>query len=232
MQNRLQSAFKLVPALAAVLLSSACVVSDDDKGASAADSAALATPAPGTGAPGDTGMGSALPMDSAGSANAATPVSDMRVEVDITARKLRVYKGQDSIAAYPVAVGSEKWPTKTGEWRITQVVFNPEWTPPDESWAEEREPRKPGDPKNPLGRAQLVYDPPRSIHGTNAPSSIGKAVSHGSIRLSNDNVLKLGRQLMESAGVTKDSAWFRSTRTNRSEKQIVDLPGGVPIRVF
>src|SRR3712207_8091432 len=50
------------------------------------------------------------------------------------------------------AVGSEKWPTKTGEWTITQVVWNPDWTPPDESWAEEREPRESGDPKNPIDR--------------------------------------------------------------------------------
>jgi len=107
-----------------------------------------------------------------------------------------------------------------------------EWTPPDETWAEEREPREPGDPKNPLGRIQLVYDPPSSIHGTNAPASIGTAVSHGSIRVTNAVGLQVAKQLLESAGVGKDSAWYRDASQNRSVKQIVDLPGGVPIRVF
>lgn len=178
-----------------------------------------------------------LPADSAGVATAPlappTPVTaDMRIEVDVKARQLHVLKGGQRTASHPVAVGSEKWPTRTGEWNITQVVWNPDWNPPDESWAEEREPRESGDPKNPMGRAQLVYDPPRSIHGTNQPSSIGKPVSHGSIRLANDVIVKLAQEVMESAGVAKDSAWYRETQQNRKQKQIIDLPKVVPIRVF
>ena len=156
----------------------------------------------------------------------------MRLEVDLSTRKLHVYKGSQRVASHPVAIGSTKWPTQTGEWKVKQVVFNPEWIPPDESWAEEREPRKPGDPKNPLGRAQLVYDAPRSIHGTNVPSSIGKPVSHGSIRLANDVIVALAREVMAAGGVQKDEAWFQAAQNNKSEKQIVDLPNPIPIKVF
>jgi lipoprotein-anchoring transpeptidase ErfK/SrfK len=178
-----------------------------------------------------------LPADSAGVATAPlappTPVAaDMRIEVDIKARQLHVLKGGQRTASHPVAVGSTEWPTRPGEWNITQVVWNPDWNPPDESWAEEREPRESGDPKNPMGRAQLVYDPPRSIHGTNQPSSIGKAVSHGSIRLANEVIVKLAQEVMESAGAGKDAAWYKTTQQNRKTKQIIDLPKVVPIRVF
>jgi lipoprotein-anchoring transpeptidase ErfK/SrfK len=157
---------------------------------------------------------------------------DMRIEVDLTARKLYVVKGGNRVETHSVAVGSKEWPTQTGEWKIVQAVFNPEWTPPDESWAEEREPRKPGDPKNPLGVAQLVYDPPRSIHGTNVPSSIGQAVSHGSIRVANEVALSLARQVMEAGGAGKDEAWYANATKNRTEKQIIDLPNPIPIRVY
>lgn len=178
-----------------------------------------------------------LPADSVGFASippvAVAPVTaDMGIEVDIKARQLHVLKGGQRTASHPVAVGSTEWPTRTGEWNITQVVWNPDWNPPDESWAEEREPRESGDPKNPMGRAQLVYDPPRSIHGTNQPSSIGKPVSHGSIRLANEVIVKVAQEVMESAGVAKDAAWYRETQQNRKQKQIVDLPKVVPIRVF
>ena len=156
----------------------------------------------------------------------------MRLEVDLNARQLYVYKGGQRVASHPVAIGSAKWPTQTGEWTVKQVVFNPEWIPPDESWAEQREPRKPGDPKNPLGRAQLVYDPPRSIHGTNEPSSIGKPVSHGSIRLTNQVIVALARDVMAAGGASKDEAWFQAARTNRSKKQVVDLPNPIAIKVF
>ena len=169
-----------------------------------------------------------------GSTAAATApaTADMRIEVDVNARQLHVIKGGQRVASHAVAVGSERWPTATGEWTIKQVVFNPDWVPPDESWAEEREPRESGDPKNPLGRAQLVYDAPRSIHGTNQPSSIGKPVSHGSIRLPNDVIVQLAKDVMEAAGAGKDDAWYRQAQQNRSQKRVVDLPKAVPIRVY
>jgi L,D-transpeptidase ErfK/SrfK len=169
-----------------------------------------------------------------GSPGAATApaTADMRIEVDVDGRQLDVIKGGQRVASHAVAVGSERWPTAKGEWTIKQVVFNPDWVPPDESWAEEREPRESGDPKNPLGRAQLVYDAPRSIHGTNQPSSIGKPVSHGSIRLPNDVIVQLAKDVMEAAGAGKDDAWYRQAQQNRSQKRVVDLPKAVPIRVY
>jgi lipoprotein-anchoring transpeptidase ErfK/SrfK len=163
---------------------------------------------------------------------APQPSSEMRLEVDINARELHVYRNDQRSATHRVAVGSSEWPTRTGEWTVTQVVFNPEWIPPDESWAEERERKDPGDPENPLGRAQLIYDAPRSIHGTNNPSSIGQAVSHGSIRVTNDVAVQLARQVMEAGGAGRDDAWYRRAQENRREKQVVDLANPVPIRVF
>ena len=57
-------------------------------------------------------------------------------------------------------------------------------------------------------------------------------MSHGSIRLSNDVIVKLAQEVMEAAGAAKDSAWYRETQRNRTQKQVVDLPKVVPIRVF
>jgi len=167
----------------------------------------------------------------AAASDSAASTAALRVEVDLSSRRLHLLRGADTATSFDVAVGSTTWPTQTGEWRITQVVFNPDWIPPDESWAEEREPRASGDPKNPLGRLQLVYDPPRSIHGTNQPSSIGTATSHGSIRMRNADIERLARQLMESAGVPEHEAFFTRAKANRTKKEIVALPQPVPIRV-
>jgi lipoprotein-anchoring transpeptidase ErfK/SrfK len=211
----------------------------------AGDSATAAT-APGAMAPGAAAPGASVPAAGPEGANMSPdsvdvgragnkdtlPLSSMRLEVDLAARKLHVYDGDKRLSTHSVAVGSSDWPTKTGQWSIVQVVWNPEWNPPDESWAEQRTPKKSGAPDNPLGRAQLVYDPPRTIHGTNEPASIGKAVSHGSIRLSNAVVTQLGRQLMEATGAGKDDAWYRRVQQNRTEKVVVDLPQRVAIRVF
>ena len=209
-------------------------------GGSTGDSASGASSASGTagtGASGTTSSTGNLSPDSVDvgrtSKSTLLPVASTRIEVDLNAKQLHVYDGDKQVGTYRVAVGSQQWPTQTGEWNITQVIWNPEWIPPkDEAWAESKDPKKPGAPDNPLGRAQLVYDPPRTIHGTNEPQSIGKAVSHGSIRMANADVVKLARQLMEVTGVQKDDAWFHQVQQNRTQKVPIDLPQRVPIRVF
>lgn len=159
------------------------------------------------------------------------PPPDLRLEVNVGERELYVYRNEERIATHPVAVGTSEWPTQTGEWTIGQVVFNPRWTPPQEEWAKDEEVEEPGDPENPLGVAQLVYDAPRSIHGTNEPESLGKAASHGSIRIANDVVVRLARMVMESGGAARDDAWFQQVRSNRRERVEVPIPNPVPIRV-
>lgn len=160
--------------------------------------------------------------------------TDFRVEVDIAARRVRVLDASnDTLAQHDIAVGSAEWPTRPGEWTISQVVLNPEWIPPtDESWAEDAENVLPGDPDNPLGHAQLVYDLPRSIHGTNAPESIGQAVSHGSIRATNESVLALAELLMRGTGVERAAELVSASQRERTTKRVVNLPHLVPIRVY
>ena len=194
-------------------------------GASSTDTSA-ATPATGSLSPDSVDVGRT-------SRATLLPVASTRIEVDLNAKQLTVFDGDTRVGTYRVAVGSKQWPTKTGEWSITQVVWNPEWIPPkDEAWAESKDPKKPGAPDNPLGRAQLVYDPPRTVHGTDDPQSIGKAVSHGSIRLSNADVVTVARRLMDVTGVKKDEAWYQRVQQKRMEKVPVNLPQRVPIRVF
>ena len=164
---------------------------------------------------------------------AAPDSADLRFEVDLAARVVRVLGiGNDTLAVHPVAVGSKTWPTQTGSWAINQVVLNPEWIPPDESWAEEREPRKPGDRKNPLGRAQLVYDMPRTIHGTNDSASVGKAVSHGSLRVTNSVALSLAKLVLERTGTPNLGELLQRAAADPTDKQIINLSKVVTIRVY
>jgi lipoprotein-anchoring transpeptidase ErfK/SrfK len=157
---------------------------------------------------------------------------DLQLEVNLAQRRLMVYKGGSVVASHPVAVGSAEWPTPTGEWTISQVVFNPRWVPPkEESWAKDEKIAEPGAPDNPLGVIQLVYSPPNSIHGTNQPESLGKAVSHGSIRVSNEVGVDLAKQIMQAGGAQKDDAWVQNALSNKTERQDVTIPNPIPIRV-
>lgn len=204
--------------LAGMLLLGGCVVSDEEAdGSAAVDTTQVQTQ---TSQP----MPPMQPQPQG-------PRGDMEIEVVLSERELHVYRGGQRTATHPVAVGSSEWPTPTGEWTIGQVIFNPRWEPPNEEWAEDEEPAEPGAPDNPLGAAQLVYRAPNSIHGTDDVESLGKAVSHGSIRVSNDVAVELARQVMEAGGAPRDEAWIRNARQNNGVRQEVSIPNPVPIRV-
>ncbi len=80
----------------------------------------------------------------------------------------------------------------------------PDWYPPPEMIA--RQPYLPrvmvGGPGNPLGaRALYIGGTEYRIHGTNAPASIGKHMSSGCIRLTNDNIVDLFNRVKIGAKV-------------------------------
>jgi len=94
---------------------------------------------------------------------------------------------------YGVRVGRDGF-TWTGVQKITRKAEWPDWHPPPEMI--DRQPYLPrfmaGGPGNPLGaRAMYLGNTVYRIHGTNAPETIGQAVSSGCFRLVNDDVADL-----------------------------------------
>ncbi|NOJ46812.1 L,D-transpeptidase [Bradyrhizobium archetypum] len=101
--------------------------------------------------------------------------------------------GQGRAIRYGVGVGREGF-TWSGVPTISRKAEWPDWYPPSQMIA--RQPYLPrfmaGGPGNPLGaRAMYLGTSQYRIHGTNDPSTIGKFVSSGCIRLTNEDVIDL-----------------------------------------
>jgi lipoprotein-anchoring transpeptidase ErfK/SrfK len=101
--------------------------------------------------------------------------------------------GQGRAIRYGVGVGREGF-TWSGVQTISRKAEWPDWHPPAEMIA--RQPYLPrfmaGGPGNPLGaRAMYLGSSEYRIHGTNDPTTIGKFVSSGCIRLTNEDVTDL-----------------------------------------
>jgi len=178
--------------------------------------------------------GGVHPVDLQGGMEGRAEVSadHARVEVSLEARQVSFYRNGKRVATFPIAVGKPDWPTRTGEWRIYQIDLNPDWTPPtDEKWAEDRKYKEPGHPENPMGRIRIIYDPPRSIHGTDATESIGRAASHGSIRIRNQDGFELARMIMAASGDSRSQGWWDRALGDESTMVTVELSNPVPIRV-
>ena len=117
--------------------------------------------------------------------------------IDTANTTLYYVLGQGRAIRYGVGVGREGF-TWSGVQTITRKMVWPDWHPPAEMIA--RQPYLPrfmaGGRGNPLGaRAMYLGSSEFRIHGTNDPTTIGKFVSSGCIRLTNDDVIDLANRI-------------------------------------
>jgi len=158
-------------------------------------------------------------------------LSDARLEAVIAERKLYVTLPGGETKVYNVAVGTAKYPTPTGTFRIHRIVWNPGWVPPASPWARGKRARGPSDPGNPMKVAKIFFkEPDYYLHGTGHVESLGSAASHGCLRMHPDDVAELGAALMQAGGVAHDWEWVKRTLSMGSTRTI-NLKRAVPITV-
>ena len=212
---------------AAVLLVSACEITVKDNGNNQRDNAPAAASVSARQQAGAERTDARQQMRDQG----RLQMRNLRFVVDKSDRELRIFQDGRLIREEPVAVGKPEIPTPAGSWKIHRVDINPEWIPTNEPWAEDRTRKAPGDPANPMGRARLVYRMPNTIHGTDETDSLGKAVSHGSIRVSNAVVLELAEMLLRAGGAWEGPQWFRQMTENRTRQYRIQLKNPIPVEV-
>lgn len=96
-----------------------------------------------------------------------------RIAINTKAHTLTLYRDNKVYKTYKVAVGKASTPTPKGTFKIVNRAVNP---------------------GGPFGSRWLGLNAPNGdygIHGTNNPSSIGKNVSNGCIRMYNRDVIEL-----------------------------------------
>ena len=99
-------------------------------------------------------------------------------------KKLSLYRENKLIKTYPIAIGKPSTPTPKGVFKIINKAINP---------------------GGPFGIRWLGLSAPNGdygIHGTNTPSSIGKAVSNGCVRMFNKDVLEVSNLVRIGTKVT------------------------------
>jgi lipoprotein-anchoring transpeptidase ErfK/SrfK len=111
--------------------------------------------------------------------------TDLRVFIDLTARTLRAERAGSEVLDTRIAIGTPQNPTPTGGAYVTELI---ESTEPDGAYG-------------PYAYGLSMHSDTVTefaggngqvgIHGTNQPSKIGEAVSHGCVRLTNEDVRRL-----------------------------------------
>lgn len=125
------------------------------------------------------------------------------VIVNIPEMRLYHYQAGGMVVTYPVGLGRDDWRTPEGTFKIRGKTENPTWVIPESIRAEHiRERNDPrtfiagGDPENPLGHHRLELTLPLyALHGSNMPWGVGMQVSHGCVRLYNEDIAVLFREV-------------------------------------
>ena len=124
------------------------------------------------------------------------PVVD-RVEVSKSGGTLKAYSPNGKlVAVYTATMGSEHDPLPIGEWKIQGISRNPKFHyNPALFWDAspgDKEAMLPAGPNGPVGVVWIDLSKPHyGIHGTPNPETIGRAESHGCVRLTNWDAARL-----------------------------------------
>ncbi|WP_298963365.1 L,D-transpeptidase [uncultured Methylobacterium sp.] len=130
-----------------------------------------------------------------------------RITVDKAAGQVRAY-GEDGalLRLYPASVGSREKPAPSGTFKVQAVAFDPDYTyNPDYAFQGVKTRKaftiKPG-PNNPVGVVWIDLSAESyGIHGTPEPEEVGKAESHGCVRLTNWDARDLALHVAKGATV-------------------------------
>ncbi len=124
-----------------------------------------------------------------------------RLEISLSRRRVILYRENNPIKSYPVAVGRKGWETPIGNFQVMQMVQNPKWIHPLTGQAIPG-----GAPENPLGRYWIGFwtngQDWIGFHGTPNPETVGTAASHGCIRMYSKDVEELFSQVSVGTQVT------------------------------
>lgn len=120
-------------------------------------------------------------------------------DIVINLAEFRLYHFRDGkVATYPVGIGNSNTPSPLTSTSVRMRLESPAWYPPESIRKEAAEnnrklPREiPPGPSNPLGPFALQLEKDGYlIHGTNKRFGVGQRVSHGCIRMFNDDIEEL-----------------------------------------
>lgn len=124
-----------------------------------------------------------------------------RVVVSKSKGTLKAYDAADKlIAVYTATMGSRHDPLPLGKWKILGKSYNPEFHyNPDLFWdagSRDQKALLPPGPNGPVGVVWIdISKPHYGIHGTPRPETIGRAESHGCVRLTNWDAARLAQMV-------------------------------------
>ncbi len=131
-----------------------------------------------------------------------------RIEVDKELSVVRGYTADGTLlVSYPASIGSRQTPSPEGTMEVKTAVKNPTYAyRPDKNFQQDDNTKPldlPSGPNGPVGSVWIdLSKETYGIHGTAEPESVGKAASHGCVRLTNWDAEELAKLVKRGTKVS------------------------------
>lgn len=132
---------------------------------------------------------------------------DIEITVDVPAFRLTLWQNGKEVKTYPIGVGKKDFPISIGEKQASEIIWNPDWIPPNSEWVTGRKGVKAGevirasDRRNPLGKVKIPLGYGYLIHQAAAVTDLGNLVSHGCIRMLRTDLYDLAEKIVAARAV-------------------------------
>jgi hypothetical protein len=127
---------------------------------------------------------------------------DIEITVNVPAFRLTLWQNGKEVKTYAIGVGKRDFPISIGEKQATEIIWNPDWIPPNSDWVTGRKGVKAGevirasDRRNPLGKVKIPLGYGYLIHQAAAVTDLGNLVSHGCIRMLRTDLYDLAEKII------------------------------------
>jgi hypothetical protein len=128
---------------------------------------------------------------------------DIKLTINVPSFRLTLWQNGKEVKSYYVGIGRREFPLVIGDRSSSQVIWNPDWIPPNSDWVHAMkgvragEVIKASDSRNPVGRVKIPLGDGYLIHQAH-PGDPGRLVSHGCIRLPLPYLYELADSLVEA----------------------------------
>jgi lipoprotein-anchoring transpeptidase ErfK/SrfK len=147
---------------------------------------------------------------------------DIKITVDVPAFRLTLWQNGKEVKTYRVGVGMKQYPIVIGERHIEQIIWNPDWIPPDSDWVSERagvsvgEVIKASDPRNPLGKLKMPLGGGYLVHEAHGVADLGNLVSHGCIRMLRADLYDLSEKIVAARSLPVSAKKIASAKRTKN----------------
>ena len=161
---------------------------------------------------------------------------DLRLTLNVPSFRLTLWQNGKEVKSWYIGVGLKDHPIYIGDRKATQLIWNPDWIPPNSPWVSEiktvtsGEVIKASDPRNPLGKMKIPLGDRYLIHQAASVTDVGNLVSHGCVRMLRSELYDLAEKIIAARSLEVSPKRIAAAKRS-SRMLVVNLEEPVPVDI-